>query len=66
VVCSLNITEESAKLVCSSQNKGTFAHHFQEEEIPGRVLPVEYQYQKIEYVGRVPGRIPAILPLARK
>jgi hypothetical protein len=54
-------------LVCSSQNRGTFAYHFQKEEIPSRVLPVEYR--KIEYVGRVPGRIPdnrpipAILPL---
>jgi hypothetical protein len=45
------------ELVCSSQNRGTFTHHFQKEEIPGRVLPVEYQ--KIEYVGGVTGRIPA-------
>jgi hypothetical protein len=52
-------TEESAELVFSSQNRGTFAHYFQKEEIPGRVLPVEYQ--KIEYVGRVPGRTPAII-----
>jgi hypothetical protein len=52
-------TEESAELVCSSQNRGTFPHHFQKEENYGRVLPVEYQ--KIEYVGRVPGRIPAII-----
>jgi hypothetical protein len=55
-------TEESAELVCSSQNRGTFAHHSQKEEIPGRVLPVEYP-KKIEYVGRVPGKIPAILLL---
>jgi hypothetical protein len=48
-------------LVCSSQNRGTFAHHFQKKEIPSRVLLVEYQ--KIEYVGRVPGRIPAIRPI---
>jgi hypothetical protein len=46
-------------LVCSSQNRGTFAHHFQKEEIPSRVLPVDYQ--KIEYIGRVPGRILAII-----
>ncbi len=26
----------------------------------GRVLPVEYVPKKIEYVGRVPGRIPAM------
>ena len=46
-------TEESAELVCSSQNRGTFTHHFQKEEISSKVLPVEYQ--KIEYV---PGEIP--------
>jgi hypothetical protein len=51
-------------LVCSSQNRGSFAHHFQKEESPGRVLLVEYQ--KIEYVGKVPRRIPAILPLERR
>ncbi len=51
-------TEESVELVCSSQNRRIFAHHYQKEDIPGRVLVVEYQ--KIEYVGRVPGRIPAI------
>ncbi len=49
------------ELVCTSQKRGTFAHHFQKREIPGRVLLVEYQ--KIEYVGRVPGRIPAIIGL---
>jgi hypothetical protein len=48
-------------LVCSSQNRGTFAHHFQKEEIPSRVLPVDYQ--KIEYIGRVSDRIPAIRPI---
>jgi hypothetical protein len=52
------------ELVYSSQNRGTFAHHFQKEESPGRVLLVEYK--KIEYVGKVPGRIPAILPLERR
>jgi hypothetical protein len=40
-------------LVCSSQNRGTFTHHFQKEEISSKVLPVEYQ--KIEYV---PGETP--------
>jgi hypothetical protein len=52
-------TEESVELVCSSQNRVTFAHHFQKEEIPSRVLLLEYQ--KIEYIGRVSGRIPAII-----
>jgi hypothetical protein len=52
-------TEESVELVSSSQNRGTLAHYFQKEEISSRVLPVEYE--KIEYVGRVPGRIPAII-----
>ncbi len=46
-------TEESAELVCSSQNRGTFTHDFQKEEISSKVLPVEYQ--KIEYM---PGEIP--------
>ncbi len=49
-------TEESAELVCSSQNRGTFTHHFQKEEISSKALPVEYQ--KIEYV---PGEIPQVV-----